>query len=72
MHFNETAMLTKAARACGRIDRRGRRGTMALTWEEIEAMAATLVCLGLPALGKNEPLGAVKLARITQDDGEET
>jgi len=40
-------MLDLAARAIGKIDARGTRGIERLTNDEIEAMALTLVCLGM-------------------------
>ncbi|PIE13804.1 MAG: hypothetical protein CSA70_03555 [Rhodobacterales bacterium] len=45
--FTETEMLDIARRAIGKIDRYGRRGTERLTWNEIEAMALTLVSIGI-------------------------
>ena len=52
--FTEPQMLTFAGRAIGRIDRRGRRGTEHVTYDEIEAMAAALVCMGVKPLGEDE------------------
>lgn len=43
-------MLTRAGRAVGKIDRHGARGVTYVTFDEIEAMAAALACLGVPAL----------------------
>lgn len=45
--FTENEMLDLAARAIGKIDARGSRGIERLTNDEIEAMALTLVCLGM-------------------------
>lgn len=45
--FTEDEMLDLAAKAVGKIDARGRRGSEQLTYDEIEAMALTLACLGL-------------------------
>lgn len=45
--FTEDEMLDLAAKAVGKIDTRGRRGTEQLTNNEIEAMALTLVRLGI-------------------------
>lgn len=45
--FTEDEMLDLAAKAIGKIDARGRRAAEQLTHDEIEAMALTLVCLGL-------------------------
>ena len=45
--FSEDEMLDLAARAIGKIDARGTRGIERLTNDEIEAMALTLVCLGM-------------------------
>ncbi|KAB6715836.1 hypothetical protein [Roseobacter sp. TSBP12] len=45
--FSEDEMLDLAARAIGKIDARGSRGIERLTNDEIEAMALTLVCLGM-------------------------
>lgn len=50
MCLTETEMLILATRAIGRIDARGPRGAEECPIEEIEAMAALLVCLGIPAL----------------------
>lgn len=43
-------MLTRAARAVGKVDRYGARGVTCVSFDEIESMAATLAALGVPAL----------------------
>lgn len=42
-------MLELASRAIGKVDTWGQRGATLVSAEEIEAMATTLVCLGLVA-----------------------
>ena len=44
--FSETEMLALSGRAIAKIDRRGRRGTEAVTFDEIEAMAALIDITG--------------------------
>ena len=48
--FTERRMLNLAGRAVCKIDEGGRRATERLTYDEIEAMATALVCLGLRPL----------------------
>lgn len=45
--WTEAEMLEMAARAVGKIDARGPLGLIRVTSREIEAMALTLVCLGV-------------------------
>lgn len=45
--LTETEMLDRAAKAVGKIDYHGHRGIALVSSQEIEAMAATLVCLGM-------------------------
>jgi hypothetical protein len=52
--FTERRMLNLAGRAISKIDVRGRRATERLTYDEIEAMAAALVCLGLRPLKEGQ------------------
>ncbi|WP_425099165.1 hypothetical protein [Tropicibacter sp. S64] len=44
--MTEGAMLSLAGSALRKIDRKGRRGTTLVTFDEIEAMAALIDCLG--------------------------
>lgn len=54
-HFTEDEMLDLTTSALRKIDSHGRRGTSMVTYDEIEAMAATLVCLGMnPNSGTQE------------------
>lgn len=53
-HFTEDEMLDLAARAVRKIDSHGRRGTTMVTYNEIEAMAATLVCLGMKPIPQHK------------------
>ena len=48
--FTQVEAMMIAARAMGKIDEKGRRGTFSLTHDEIEAMAVTLAMLGVPAI----------------------
>lgn len=50
LRFEEVQMLAIAANAVRKIDTGGRRATERLTYDEIEAMAITLLCLGLRPL----------------------
>lgn len=52
--FTEDEMLDLSARAVRKIDRLGRRGTSMVTYDEIEAMALTLVCLGMKPIPQNQ------------------
>ena len=52
--FTERRMLNLAGRAVCKIDEGGRRATERLTYDEIEAMATALVCLGLRPLKAGE------------------
>lgn len=52
--FKESEMLTLAGRALHKIDQGGRRGTERVTHDEIEAMAVSLVCLGMRPLAADE------------------
>lgn len=52
--FTENEMLDLAANAVRKIDSHGRRGTSMVTYDEIEAMAATLVCLGMKPLPQHK------------------
>lgn len=45
--MTEDEILERAARAVGKVDYHGHRGICLVTFQEIEAMAATLVCLGM-------------------------
>lgn len=45
--LTETEMLTRAATGVGKVDYLGKRGVTLVTMDEIEAMAAMLVCLGI-------------------------
>ncbi|SOC19601.1 hypothetical protein [Rhodobacter maris] len=40
-------LMTRAARGLGKIDQHGPRGVTLVSFEEIEAMAGLLACLGL-------------------------
>ncbi|ANT39896.1 hypothetical protein RGUI_0815 [Rhodovulum sp. P5] len=53
--FTEAEMLAAAARAMGKIDARGRLGTSRISYEEIEAMAATLLALGVVPIPPTAP-----------------
>lgn len=48
-------MLDLAARAVGKVDARGPIGISRVTYEEIEAMAAALVCLGVTPIPPGAP-----------------
>ena len=52
--FTERRMLNLAGRAVCKIDEDGRRATERLTYDEVEAMATALVCLGLRSLQAGE------------------
>ncbi|WP_417262603.1 hypothetical protein [Celeribacter sp.] len=53
--FTENEMLDLAANAVRKIDSHGRRGTSMVTYDEIEAMDLTLICLGMnPNSGTQE------------------
>ena len=56
--FSKTEMLMMAQRAIGRIDARGPRGAEECPIEEIIAMAATLVSLGVSASPYAGPPGS--------------
>lgn len=45
--MTEDEMLTLAATGVGKVDYLGKRGVTLVTMDEIEAMAAVLVCLGM-------------------------
>lgn len=45
--LTEDEMIGRAAVGVGKIDYYGHRGVHLVSFQEIEAMAATLVCLGL-------------------------
>lgn len=52
--MTEDEMLALAATGVGKVDYLGKRGVTLVTMDEIEAMAATLVCLGIkPILPPN-------------------
>ncbi|WP_102226899.1 hypothetical protein [Acidimangrovimonas sediminis] len=52
--FDPAEMLSLASRGVGKVDALGPRGATLVTIEEIEAMAATLACLGLAATPPGE------------------
>ena len=54
--FTEFEMFTLAGQAMGKIDQYGRRGAERCTFDEIEAMALMLACLGLRPLKPGETL----------------
>ncbi|GAA0311556.1 MULTISPECIES: hypothetical protein [Rhodovulum] len=53
--WTEAEMLEAAARAVGKIDARGPLGLIRVTSREIEAMALTLVCLGVVPIPPDAP-----------------
>lgn len=57
--FTDSAILTAAGRALGRIDRAGERALTGLSVNEIEAMALALVILGLEAIPPGQPAPAI-------------
>lgn len=59
--LTETEMITLAANAVGKVDYHGKRGVTLVTMNEIEAMATTLVCLGLrPTLPPTTAISQIK------------
>lgn len=53
--WTELDILTRAALAVGKVDAAGPRGATLVAMDEIEAMAAALVLLGLPAIPPGTP-----------------
>lgn len=56
--ISERTMLERAARALGKIDHWGPRGLTMITTQELEAMALTLVALGLVAVAPGQAMPA--------------
>lgn len=55
LRWTEAEMLEHAARGAGKVDSRGRHGTSRVTYDEIEAMAAVLLLMGLPPISPDTP-----------------
>lgn len=68
--LDETHMLTIASRAVGKIDTLGPRAFVDISGAEIEAMAVTLVCLGLVPIRDDEPMPDSLYKPLVKHDAE--
>ena len=55
IRLSTNELMTRAARGLGKIDKFGPRGVTLVSFEEIEAMAGLLACLGLVPIYPGKP-----------------